>query len=191
MRAPTDLTEFIASHHTRLVGVAALSTGDRQHAEDIAQETWVRLCQHWDRVQAGTDPWPYTVTIALNLCRSRWRRMRVRWREVPHHGGAHDLTVPELADDHRLEVLDDGLLQLSPRQREAIVLRYYAQLSVAETAESMRCADGTVRALTHQAITALRAHIAGADTRRAAPSPADTHHADAHHADAPQGVPHV
>ncbi len=156
MRAPDDLTEFITSHHARLVGVAALSTGDHHHAEDIAQETWVRLCQHWDRVQAGSDPWPYTVTIALNVCRSRWRRLRVRLREVPQ---IDDVAAPEVADDYRLSMLDGGLRLLTARQREAIVLRYYAQLSGAETASVMHCAEGTVRALTYQAISSLRAHI--------------------------------
>ena len=48
---------------------------------------------------------------------------------------------------------------LTARQREAIVLRYYAQLSGAETASVMHCAEGTVRALTYQAISSLRAHI--------------------------------
>lgn len=156
MAAPDDLTGFIASHHARLVGVVALNTGDRHAADDLAQETWVRLCQHWDRVQPGSDPWPYTVTIALNLCRSRWRRLSRRWREVPH---SLDVAIPEVADDHRLPLLDDALRNLTPRQREAIVLRYYAQLDVAETAASMGCADGTVRALTHQAITSLRAQL--------------------------------
>ena len=111
MRPPDDLTEFIASHHARLVGVAALSTGDHHHAEDIAQETWVRLCQHWDRVRAGSDPWPYTVAIALNVCRSRWRRLRVRLREVPQ---IDDVAAPEVADDYRVSMLDGASCLISP-----------------------------------------------------------------------------
>lgn len=150
---PADQDAFLRLMYRRVVGVLRLRGHGVDDAEEIAQEALARAVEHWQQVTAASSPEAWVLRVALNVANSRLRRLRTRRQKEPlvrTSQVAHDEDVSE-----RLAVAD-AVRQLPVRQREAIVLRHFADLSVAESAEVMGCAAGTVRALTAQAIAALR-----------------------------------
>src|SRR6476469_5708749 len=116
-----------------LVRGAFLLTGDRQLAEDLVQTALAKVALRWDQIVAGGDPTPYVRTVMVRTVIA-WRRRR--WRgEVPTAPVPDRAHVdPSLVTEHR-ERLRAALLALGPRQRAAVVLRFYEDLSEAETAE--------------------------------------------------------
>jgi RNA polymerase sigma factor (sigma-70 family) len=149
-----DFAELCRSVHPRLVGVLALRCGDRQLAEDIAQEALARTWRDWSKLRQRDSVEPWVFSTALNLLRSWHRRLLVARRKAPL------LTVLGAVYDAAADLsVRDAVAALPVRQREAISLRFYADLSVRSTAEIMGCAEGTVRALTAQAVAALRATL--------------------------------
>jgi RNA polymerase sigma factor (sigma-70 family) len=154
MAEEDEVTRYVARARGQLVGALFLYCGSSSTAEDIAQEALARLWLRWGSVR-DRDAWTYRV--AFNLARSRWRRIRLERNAVSLLSNARALPpgdpgpAPEVHD-----ALTTALSQLPPRQREAVVRRYFLDQSVAETAEAMRCAPGTVTATVHQAVTRLR-----------------------------------
>jgi len=155
--ADEELQRYCAAMWARLVGGLALHTGDRLVAEDLAQETLVRLWQHWDRVaqHESIDAWVWTV--ALNLSRSKHRR-RGAERRANARLAARSLPVED-ADAASVLAVRTAVAALPERQRMAVVLRYYADLPVKEVAAVMGCAENTVSAHTHKALKHLDAHL--------------------------------
>jgi RNA polymerase sigma-70 factor (sigma-E family) len=151
-----DVDTFCRALHPRLVGALALRTGSRALAEELAQETFVRVWERWPTVRAATSPEAWAFRVALNLTSSRFRRLgaerraRARLEARPVDHAALDTGGPERA------MVRDAVAALPPRQRTAVVLRYFSGLSVAETATAMGCAEGTVKSLTAKAVDALR-----------------------------------
>jgi RNA polymerase sigma-70 factor (ECF subfamily) len=135
------------------VAGVALITGSRAAAEDAVQEA---LARAWERSERGEqiESLPAWVTrVAMNLSKSRLRRMRVeaRHREIPDQepsdsGGA--------ATDARIDVAR-ALAVLPHRQREVTVLRYYLGLNVTEIAETLDLHEGTVKTSLFRARAAL------------------------------------
>ena len=143
-------TEYVAARQTALLRTAYLLTGHRQDAEDLVQVTLVKVVPHWSKLHG--DPDAYVRTVMVRESVSRWRRRR--WREVI---GA---TAPEAVTDvpsseTRLD-LQRALAALAPKQRTVIVLRYLEDLSVAETADALGVAEGTVKTQTRDALARLR-----------------------------------
>jgi RNA polymerase sigma-70 factor (sigma-E family) len=153
--AVADFDEPCRSLSPRLIGSLVLQTGDRVRAEDVAQEALARAWMRWDEVSAMANPNGWIYTVAFNLARSGRRRQasesRANLRSVS--GAATSGTDADVAD--RL-ALDGALRAMSPKQRAVIVLRFYASLNVAETAQVMGCAEGTVKSLTSRALDTLR-----------------------------------
>ena len=138
----------------RLIGTLTLYCGDRFVAEELAQETLVRILDRWEEVQQLTSPAAWAHRVAINLANSRFRRLRAERR-------AHQRLGARVAQNHGVDVaahvaVRGAVARLPRRQRTALVLRYFADLSVAEVAALMDCAPGTVKSLTHHAIDALR-----------------------------------
>ena len=149
------LAELCRREHVRLVGLLALYVGDRGIAEDLAQETLVRLHQHWSRVQDMASPRAWISSVGLNLARSWLRRHYAEQRANRKVGFRPTEGLdPEPAD---VLAVRAAVAALPGRQRAALVLRYYGGLSVEETAEALGCSTGTVKSHTHRAISALRA----------------------------------
>jgi RNA polymerase sigma factor (sigma-70 family) len=151
MTAPDELDAVYSRLFPKLVGAVSLYCGDRWVAEEIAQEALSRLWEHSStREITSPDAWSYRV--AFNLANSWFRRRaierRVRAERDVLVDGADDVSVDDI-------VVRAAIDRLPPRQREAIVLRYFADLSVEDTATVMRCAAGTVKAHTHKALAAL------------------------------------
>ena len=143
--------------YPRLVAGVALIAGSRAAAEDAVQEA---LARAWERSERGEwiESLPAWVTrVAVNLSKSRLRRMRVeaRHREIvdhePRDGGGS-------ASDARIDVAR-ALAGLPHRQREVTVLRYYLGLNVAEIADTLQIREGTVKTSLFRARAALAAAL--------------------------------
>lgn len=154
---PDDLAAFTADQYDRVRGALALFTGDRRLAEELAQEAFVKVCQHWERVRTMDAPgaWVHRVGINLALSRARRRRTEVRVTErVRSERSTHSPAADEVLGD---EALRRALSALPSDERSALVLRFYADLSVAETAAALAVPEGTVKTRTRRALATLRA----------------------------------
>ncbi|MGH9198510.1 MAG: SigE family RNA polymerase sigma factor [Acidimicrobiia bacterium] len=153
--ASSELTEFCRREYPRLVGMLSLYCGDADLAEDLAQEAIARACQHWPKVQKMPAPGAWIHRVAVNLANSWFRRWAFRRRVLEKLGRSYT-SVHIDQDTSDVVTMRQAVATLPVRQRTALVLRYYADFSVEQVAESMSCSEGTVKALTSQAIAALR-----------------------------------
>lgn len=149
---------FCERLYPQVVGTLTLVVGDRMTAEELAQETFVKVWQRWDHVRTMDSPEGWTHHVGMNLARSWLRRRAAARRAQRRLESDAAVQVPDVDRDDVLAVRE-ALAALPRRQREAIVLRYYAGLDVAATAEAMGCPPGTVTALCHRARAAMRTDI--------------------------------
>lgn len=149
-----DFTAFCGEVRPALVGALALHCGDRAVAEEIAQEALVRVWERWDNVRSMDTRSAWTYRVAFNLAASWYRR-----RAAERRARRRTLPVRGVEPDHeQAVVVRQVVMQLSPRRRTALLLRYYLDLPVTTTAEIMGCSEGTVKALCAQATQTLRQH---------------------------------
>lgn len=141
----------------RLHRTAYLMCGDWHAAEDLAQEALARTALAWRRIERLEDPDAYVRRMLVNQARQRWRLRRTH--ELPT-GTLPEQAAPDGADTRAdRQALVQALQQLPRRQRAVVVLRFYEQLSVAETALALECSEGTVKSQTSRALTAMRRHV--------------------------------
>ena len=145
-----ELYERYASEAGRL---AYLLTGDRELAEDLVQDAFVRLTGRFVHVRDPGGLHAYLRTTVVNLARSHHRRKAVERRSAERQR-EHEHTVPPFDPGDR-DVLRQALLSLPLRQRTAIVLRYYEDLDVATTSAVMGCSTGTVKSLVSRGLDRL------------------------------------
>ena len=150
-----DFSAFYSAHFPRLVGSLVLYTGDRELAMDLAQETMARAYRDWRKVSHLDAPPAWLHRVAFNLANSAFRRRLIERRSAkrlddPSQTPHHDTDAAD-AMDVRARVST-----LPPRQKTALVLRYFADMPITEVAQVMGCAEGTVRALTSQALSSMR-----------------------------------
>jgi RNA polymerase sigma-70 factor, ECF subfamily len=155
----TEFARFFARYYPRIVAVLDLAIRDRELAEDAAQEAFARALERWSRVREMDRPDGWIYVTAMNVAR-RARRDRAQ--------GASSSAEVELSTDlsegaATRVLVRDLVLTLSPRQRQAVVLRYAAGLSVQEVADAMGCALGTVKATLHHALENMRVEMGGSD----------------------------
>lgn len=149
-----DIEAFCALEHPRLVGSMTLYTGNADLAAELAQEALARAHRDWVKVARMESPGGWVHRVAVNLANSHLRRRRL---EVSARARA-DARVPSPGTAPEPEPRLIAAVKALPRkQREAVALRFLLDLSTAQTAARMGCAQGTVRALTAQGIAALRA----------------------------------
>jgi RNA polymerase sigma-70 factor (sigma-E family) len=140
-------SDLYANEHDRLVRLAFVLTGSREVAEDVVQDSFVRLYHRW---RSAEYPDRYLRQIVVNECKSHHRRSgRERDRRAM-------LYVVDSMPDRQGVELADVLFDLPYRQRAAIVLRYYSDLSENEIAEVLGCRPGTVGSLIHRGLAKLR-----------------------------------
>jgi RNA polymerase sigma-70 factor (sigma-E family) len=149
------LERLVADRGEQLLRTAVLLAGSREAGEDLLQEALLRLLRHWPRV-AG-DPEGYLRRTLYNLAVDGWRRQRAGRQRLRMLRAA---AVPDGADSTAVVDLRDALVrllvQLPPRQRSLIVLRYWEQLSEAEVAEVLGCSIGAVKSGTSRGLARLR-----------------------------------
>jgi RNA polymerase sigma-70 factor (sigma-E family) len=147
---------FAVSRRPALRRTAYLLCGDWHQADDLVQTTLTKLYVAWRRVRSGEEPDSYTRRI-LTRCYLDERRRPWR-REQPVE------EFDELASPAGIAVeavdLRTALALLPARQRATVVLRYWADASVTETAAALGCSEGTVKSQTARALTALRSLLA-------------------------------
>lgn len=150
----------------RLLALATRMLGDRTEAEDVAQEAFMRIWKqapHWRTGEAKFDTWLHRV--ALNLCYDRLRGHRETL--APNADALNEEADPAARPDERLESrsrdarVRDALAALPVRQREALVLTYYQELSNAEAAALMDITVDALESLLARARRTLRAQLAG------------------------------
>src|SRR5215475_11418422 len=151
-----EFEAYVASDSGRLLGFALLLAGNYQDAEDLVQTALLRLAGRW--AAARQNPTAYARTVLVNLARDRWRARRHRETLV-----ADAARLPlAAARDGAAGVLDRQALLYACRllptaQRAVLVLRFWEDRSIEETAAVLGCTPGTVKSNTHRALQRLRA----------------------------------
>jgi RNA polymerase sigma factor (sigma-70 family) len=157
------LSELYRWYADDAIRLAYLITGDRGLAEDLVQDAFVRLAGRGVHLRGSSVPFePYLRRTVVNLANSHFRRRKIERRYEERESSMLRATRQD-ADLPSTEAAREALLQLPPRQRTALVLRFYLDLSVAQTAEAMGCRGGTVKALVSQGLGNLRALMVMAD----------------------------
>jgi RNA polymerase sigma-70 factor, ECF subfamily len=155
METRDDVLEtMFALHYRRLLRYTHLLTRGRG-SEDLVQEAFLKALRKWDRSAAPETFYPWVQTTVTRLHLNSLRR-GFRERRAYERLGDETVHLDEPRSDP--EVLD-ALATLPPRQRAATVLRFYEDLPVAEIAERMGAAEGTVKALLHQARQKLQIEL--------------------------------
>ncbi|SHN47384.1 SigE family RNA polymerase sigma factor [Cryptosporangium aurantiacum] len=146
--------EYVDARLPALQRLAYLLCHDRHRADDLIQEALIKLYLRWDRARAASDLHAYARTTLvrtfLSERRTNWARRVVLVDRLPDEAATTD---PDAASGVAVRA---ALATLPPRQRAVIVLRYYSDLSVEETGQTLGCAAGTVKSQTAKGLAALR-----------------------------------
>ena len=143
--SPADgLSELYRREYGPMVRLAHLITGSNEVAEDLVQDSFVKMYRYWDRAD---QPGAYLRMTVVNGCRSWHRRRRMERERMPR-------PVAEAVELDSRELLD-ALARLGLRQRTALVLRFYADLAEADVARALGCRPGTAKSLVHRGLREL------------------------------------
>jgi RNA polymerase sigma-70 factor (sigma-E family) len=148
---------FARGRMRELLRFAHVLTGDPHRAADLVQDALERTLLSWHRVERKDDPEAYVRRAIVNRHISVWRRTRRERLVAETPEGAYD------DQRGRDDELWAALAALPPRQRAVIVLRFYEDLTEADTAAALGCSVGTVKSQAHKALTRLRAQATAHD----------------------------
>lgn len=148
-----DFRQFVVGRQRALLRTAWLLTGDWGKAEDLVQTALVRSWPHWSRIAAAGSPEAYVRRVMLNKALD-WRGRR--WRGEISTEVLPEPRPMEGADLDVRRVLLQALRRLPPRQRAVVVLRYFDDLTEADTAQILGCSIGTVKSTASRALVSLR-----------------------------------
>jgi RNA polymerase sigma-70 factor (sigma-E family) len=152
---PHEVERLLAERGDQLMRTAIALAGSRPDGEDLMQAALERLLRQWRRIEG--EPETYLRRALYNMAVDGWRRRRAWLRKLPliraDRGGvgADPVDVVDLRD-----ALGRALAQLPPRQRTVLVLRYWEELSQAETAELLGWPEGTVKSAAARGLDRLR-----------------------------------
>lgn len=153
MKDEADFSAYAGARWPALVRSTALLGCPVAEAEDLAQATLVRCYREWPRVRRARDRDAYVYRILLNCYRDSHRR---RWWAEKPAGEVPDRPEPDATDEvDTADAVARALARLSPANREAVVLRYYAQLGEQQIADVLRIAPGTVKSRLSRALAQL------------------------------------
>jgi len=169
--ADEAVTALYQAHALGLIRLAHIMLGDRPAAEDVVQEAFCGLYRRWAKLSDPDRALPYVRSSVLNGCRSVLRKTgrEQAWAPAPGaEDGAGDsgdraagsAEAAVLAGENAREVMR-AVRRLPRRQREALVLRFYLDLTDAEIARDMGISPGTVRSNVHRALAALARTLEG------------------------------
>ncbi len=151
--AAAAVTGLYQAHALGLIRLAHIMLGDRQNAEDVVQEAFCGLYRRWGELSDTGNALPYVRSSVLNGCRSVLRR-RSRREEPGQPTPEASAEAAVLSGEERHRVMQ-AVRRLPRRQREALVLRFYLDLSEGEIAATMGIGQSTVRSATHRALNSL------------------------------------
>lgn len=165
MERDQEFIAYAAGASGRLRRLAHLLTGDAGLAEDVTQETLIKIYLAWPRIQDKGRLHAYARTTMIREVHD-WRRRRRLGSEIPMEAWHLDRgAVPTAVEFEASDALLDAIRSLAAQQRTAIVLRYYEDLSEQETADAMGCTVGSVKSATHRGMQNLRRLYVAAETR--------------------------
>ncbi|MER5543134.1 SigE family RNA polymerase sigma factor [Streptomyces sp. NPDC002589] len=162
-----EFQSFMVGRWPRLMRTAFLLTGEQHAAEDLVQSTLERVYVSWRKVGSADDPEAYVRRVMINLhARKHRRRLKEFLAPKDDSGLVHEVadTGDRIAQADDRSALLTALAQLPVRQREAVVLRYWEDLTETQAAEAMGCSVGTVKSNAAKGIAKLRAIPALAET---------------------------
>ncbi|KAA1418350.1 SigE family RNA polymerase sigma factor [Mumia zhuanghuii] len=152
-RRDDAFSDFARDAWPRLYRTAYLLLADHGHAEDLVQTALAKVYLHWGRIRDADATHAYARTVVVNTANSWFRRR-----------GWNAETVVDAVPEHPLEPVDtdtsltlEALRRLPDRQRAVVVLRFYEDLSVEQTADALNISTGTVKSQTSHALAKLRA----------------------------------
>ncbi len=152
-----DYSEYVAFRLPALRRLALLLCQDRHRADDLVQQAIIKIYMHWAKASGAdnTDAYVNSILVRefLHERRSAWTRHVSVTDQLPE---SPILT----ADPDGLMDLQDAVTALPPRQRAALVLRYYCDLNIDQTAAALGCSRGTVKSQTAKALATLRGRLA-------------------------------
>jgi RNA polymerase sigma-70 factor (sigma-E family) len=156
-RAEARVVEDLYRRHAPdAVRLAYLLTGDAQAAQDLAQEAFVRLGWRLLHLRRADAFGPYLRKTVVNLARTNFRRERTERAALARSHAPRDDEGADVADQ---EAVRHALRILPDRQRVAVVLRFYEDLSYEQIADVLRCRIGTVGSLLSRAMETLRSEM--------------------------------
>lgn len=162
MKEPPGFRDFFDLEFPRLRDFAYVMSGSWSEAEELAQEAMVRTLRAWPRIRERENPAVYARTVLVNRRRTLIRRSKLAERHEATQAGPAGSSPQD--DVEQRTIVWAALLELPQRQRAAVVLRYYEDLSEAQTAAALGVAVGTVKSLVHKGLTQLRMHLERAES---------------------------
>jgi RNA polymerase sigma-70 factor (sigma-E family) len=154
-----SLSELYVAYAPDALRLAFLLTGDRALAEDLVQDAFVRLVGRLRHLREPEAFWAYLRRTVVNLATSHFRHRRVERAYLERRAAAPTANTND--NDELDESMHQVLLGLPQRQRAAIVLRFYEDLSDVQTAAVLGCSPGTVRSLVSRGMKTLRETLEG------------------------------
>jgi RNA polymerase sigma-70 factor (sigma-E family) len=157
-RDAAEFAEFAAARSRALYRAAYLIVGDHAHAEDLVQEALTKTYVAWPRLHDTGNAEAYARKALTTTAITWWRRRS--WHMEKPRDDVPDLSVSDHSDrvsDH--DAMWSALQALPPRQRAAIVLRYYEDLTEQQTADAMGCSIGTVKSQVFAGLEKLRGRL--------------------------------
>jgi RNA polymerase sigma factor (sigma-70 family) len=155
----STLDELYERHVAGAIRLATLLTGDLSMAEDLAHEGFIRSAGRFRHLRTPTSFDAYLKRTVVNLAHERFRRLRLEREAVRREGVEEPVARAAYSPEDR-EVVWSAILRLPFRQRAAIVLRYYEDLSEEQTAVALRCSARAANSLVSRAMTTLRKDLA-------------------------------
>jgi RNA polymerase sigma-70 factor (sigma-E family) len=162
VKARTDaaFAEYVAASMTSLRRLAFMLCHDWHRADDLVQATVTRLYVRWARAATADSLDAYVRTI---LFREFLHEARSSWARRVHLTGEVPVTAAAVPDREAAMDLQTAIADLPPRQRAALVLRFYCDLNVEQSAQLLGCSQGTVKSQTARALTTLRRNLEAAN----------------------------
>lgn len=154
--ADEAVTRLYAEHWVGLVRLATLLLRDRGRAEEVVQDAYVALHGRWGRLREPDKALAYLRRTVVNGCRSTLRHRTVVDRHRPELPGVVESAETTALVGEQRGRLADALAGLPRRQREVLVLRYYADLSEADIATTLGISRGAVKSHSSRGVAALR-----------------------------------
>jgi RNA polymerase sigma-70 factor (sigma-E family) len=163
-----EYTEYVAARLSPLRRLAAVLCDDWQRADDLVQATLTRLYVQWARVRAASHPDAYARTVLVHEFIHERRSPWAKWVSL-----TGEMTDPPAATVDHDAVIDlrAAMAALPARQRATLVLRFYCDLNVDQSAEILGCSPGTVKSQTARALDTVRRALTPAQNAGATPHP--------------------